>query len=378
MLRAANLPVRSESHLTGRRPAFSPSVRFLALLASLAAAGLASPATAAKWHTCPAPPFPTYPSALGATNAPFVHPGHELTIVLNEAEIAATGGFSEEIDGNLVAVTFHSPYGTEIAVPPFSATALGPGALAFGFPDTSSGEHGLLAGPVDVRVYRGELQVAHIDWEDLVALPPANDLTGLMVGDASDQVMLAAVGADGDVWFPAAFHGDPMAMPSCPGDFIFPVSVEIGGTALALDGTQKLEPLSKLRGFDTYFGDVHVFDYNLYGSLFMEDVRLVHVAGTLGVSLCKLNDAVDMVVRLRGAQAWASGGTSPFAPAVANCAAVPVVLHAAQQIPGSGPPTNLDSFDNSCSGVPVQVPPPAPPACENCGEGTKQPAKTLK
>jgi hypothetical protein len=337
-------------------------------LSFLVASGQA--ARAAKWHDCPEPPFPTYPSEIGASNSPFIQAGHDLTIVLNSDELAQNGGFALEDAANEVAIAFHTSLATTIPLSSFGATALAADALTFVFPDSNDQGLGLLAGPVEVTVSSGGRVVAHIAAEELVALPPSNDVTNLLMGNSTEEVMLGAVGADGDVWFPAHFQGEPMAMSMCPGDYIIPVNIEIGGAILKTDGTK--QPLSHLRNFDAYFGDVNVEEYNLYGKLFMANMQLVHVAGTLGVSICKLNDAVDMILRLRGPQSWASSDNATFAPWTKRSASVPLVLEAPPSLPGNPPPGIFDSFDNVCPNNPSAPVPEAGQASEH-GKGPAKP-----
>ena len=314
----------------------------------------ASPALGFKWHSCPGPPLPVYPSARGATNAPFAHPGHELTILLNDDELAKSGGFSDEIDGNEVSVAFHSLFGALVALPSRFATATSPAVMTLTFPDSREDGEGVLAGPVEIRVYaRGQL-IAHIHWSDFVGLPPANDVMPIVLRVQPDQIVFAALGADGDLWIPARFAGDPMDMPSCPGNFIWPVRAKIGAAKLATGLPDRLDPLRNIRGVVGYLGDMIVREVNLYGMLYPEDIRLVHVADTLGVSICRLNDATDLVLRVRGDASWAVGPRSPFRLACADSQPVPLVLKAADPVPGDGHPVQgLDSFGSECSPQPI-------------------------
>src|SRR5262249_35108664 len=119
-----------------------------------------NPALAFKWSVCPSLPLPVYPSEQGATNSLFVHPGHELRLVLNQDEAAATGGFSLEADGNVIAVPFVSLFGDDRPLAPRTATADSPTALRFRFPDTRDELGDLLAGPVEITVWAHDQQVA--------------------------------------------------------------------------------------------------------------------------------------------------------------------------------------------------------------------------
>jgi hypothetical protein len=303
---------------------------------------VAVPAFGAKWQTCPAPPLPVYPSIQGATTAPFIHPGHDLTIVLNTDEVAA-GGFSLAPDGNSVAIEFHSLFGQSVSLPSFAATASSPNVLTFAFPDTA------LAGPADVQVTAGDEPVAHINWTDLVALPPTNDVTPIVLGQDDDTVLLGALSADGDVWIPARFQGEPMAMPSCPGDFIVPVPIQVAAAEIVGAPPAASNPLGHIRQLDGYLGDVMIRDYNFYGMLLPTRINLVHVGGTLGVSLCRINDAIDVVLRVHGDASWARSRTSPFRIATTDSAPVPLRVIAARLNPSSDPNAQSDSFGADCS-----------------------------
>jgi len=96
----------------------------LATLGMLAAgAGLAPDAAAIKWRECPGPPASIYPSTLGATDAPFVHAGHALRISLNASQVAVSGGFSLEPDGNRMEIVLVPPFGAPVALAARAATA---------------------------------------------------------------------------------------------------------------------------------------------------------------------------------------------------------------------------------------------------------------
>lgn len=304
------------------------------------------PAQAFKWSSCPSPPPPVYPSELGATNAPFIHPGHALTIVLNQSEVALAGGFSLDPDGNSVAITFVSPFGAPIALPPRSATATVPSVLTFDFPDTQDEGLGILTGPVDVTITTGGAAVAHIRAVDLVALPPASDVTAIVVGGDPDAIVLAALGADGDIWVPAAFSGHPMAMPSCPGDFIMPAPIMLGGAIVAAPLPTARDPLERLHGVEAYLGDMNINGINFYGMPSQQPIDLVHTDGTLGVALCRMNDALNAVLRVRGNRSWVLPQSSPFRFVAAGARPIPLHLTGAPLTPGNRPP--VDSFDNPC------------------------------
>jgi len=211
-----------------------------------------------------------------------------------------------------------------------------------------------LAGPVEVRVWRGTRLVASIAAQDLVALPPASDLTGIVLGDDRRAVVPAALGATGDLWIPVRFQGDPMAMPGCPGNYIQPVPVMIGGALLADEIGGRRDPLRQRRRVSLYLGDVVINDTSYYGVEYLKRVPTMHVAGTLGVSICRMNDSIDLVLRVKGSRSWARSKRSPFAAAVADASPVRLDLRAAPPAPGKVAwlESAGDTFGNTCSATP--------------------------
>jgi hypothetical protein len=305
---------------------------------------------AAKWHDCPEAPLPAYRSTIGATNAPFVHPGHELRIVLNSAQ-TASGGFSVAPAGNVVEISFPALFGEPISLEPRTLAAVTPSILSLPFPDTAAEVGRVVSGPVEIRVRNGANLVAWIDARDLVALPPATDVTALLLGEAPHQVVYAALGHDGDLWVPALFHGDPNAMPMCPGQFMDPMSVEIGAGAIPGLSARGRDPLGRIRRATLYLGDFDVDGNNLYGMRFPDRVPLVHVGGSRGVAICQLNDALDLVLRVKGSRGWTRAARSPMRDVARAGAPIPLVLRGAQPLPEIArvPWDGDDSFGNRCS-----------------------------
>jgi hypothetical protein len=319
---------------------------------------LTNTARAAKWHTCPEPPSKVYPSIRGATISRFIHPGHDLTIVLNERETAAQS-FSLEPDGNSISITFRSLFGEDITLPDRSATAAGPSVLAFSFPDTESEVGRVLAGPVEIRVHTDGRLTAHIAPSNLLALPPANDVTPIVLGDSPDQVVWASLSGDGSLWVPASFQGEPMAMPSCPGSFIFPLFVQVAAAEVVGAPDGSLNPLDRIRGVACYLGDMIIRDQSYYGMLLSSNLRLVHVGDSLGVSLCRINDSIDLVLRVKGDRSWIGSRRSPLPSVARDSSPVPLRLIATNEIPRSEsalrrPHTTnaVDSFGNECAPAP--------------------------
>lgn len=304
-----------------------------------------------------------YPSTLGATNAPFVHPGHALTIVLNEDEASWTGGFSLAPNGNDIAITFRSLFGTPVPLAARRATTTTASSLTFTFPDSLQEIGRTVSGPVEVRVTAAGRMVAWIRADDLVGLPPTTDVTAIVLGTDAESVVLATLGSDGDLWIPVGFHGDPNTMPMCPGEFLSPLPVYIGGAMIDGALAARRNPLDRIRGIVGYLGDFHADGLNYYGMLWHERINLVHQDGTLGVSICRLNDAVELVLRVRGDRAWARARSSPFRLAAKDSAPIPLRLLAAPLCPSqradqtrrghADRPHNdgnsRDSFDNPCA-----------------------------
>jgi hypothetical protein len=338
-----------------------PRASVCSLTALTAVLLLADVAYGFKWHECPTPPVPLNPSRLGATQAPFIHPGHELRIVLNAAQIAASGGFSLEPDGNRVEITFASLFGEPVVLAPRRVTAVSAGVLEIGFPDTAAEVGRGLAGPVGVRVAAGDRLVAEIASKDLVALPPANDVTEMLLGSGAPQVVLAALSARGDLWLPVRFSGEPMeGMPGCEGNFVLPTPVTVGAATTQDVLTRGTDPLRRLRRVQGYLGDMVINGTDFYGMYYREKITLLHLAGTLGVSICRLNDAADLVLRVKGSRAWARSRRSPMRQAIEGSRPLVLRLRAGDLVPArttrDGP---LDSFGNACTPLPDEAAPSA-------------------
>ena len=330
-----------------------PASRALIAVVTLAIVALAGRADAAKWHDCPGNPDPVYVSSLGATNAPFAHPGHELRITLNESQVNASGGFSTDPDGNRVEVEIRSLYGDPIALAPRTATAASTSSLTITFPDAAAETGSALAGPAQIRVFRGSILVARIDSTDLVALPPRTDVTALLMGLDPNQVVYAALGADGDVWIPVSFHGKEMPMPGCPGDVMMPMQINVGGAEIPGVTTKRSGPLERMRRMALYFGDFEMNGFPFYGALSPDRIALKHVAGSRGISLCQMNDVIDLVLRVDGNRSWARSKRSPFADVVRDAAPIRLRLRGSKPMPAGALSSPLvDSFGGTCETAP--------------------------
>lgn len=330
-----------------------PVRRIAALLLALLVPGVPGRAHAAKWHSCPGNPDPVYPSAIGALNAPFAHPGHDLRISLNEGQVGASGGFALTPDGNRLEITIQSAYGAPVVLAPRFAAGTSASSLTFAFPDTAVEVGRSLAGPAEVRVLRGDTLVARIDASDLVALPPRTDVTALLMGLDPQQVVQAALGADGDVWIPASFHGKEMPMPGCPGDVMMPMQIEVAAAEIEGAAGGRRGPLERMRRMSLYFGDFEMNGFSFYGAQSPDRIALRHVAGSRGISLCQMNDVIDMVLRVRGNRSWARSKRSPFASVVRDASPISLRLRGSRPMPETARATPLtDSVGSSCETAP--------------------------
>ena len=282
--------------------------------AVLVAVLLAFPARApaAKWKTCPsAHPIRIYPSRLGAVASPFVHPGHQFTVMLAENTVTATGGFSLAPGGNTVTVTYDSLFGDPIALPPIAVAAASPGTLYFTFPDARAILGRSLAGPVDVEVRTGSRLTAHIASRHLVALPPANDVAQLVAGSLQ-QGALATMDRRGGIWVPVRFSGfgeSHMPMPGCESQYIPITAVNFGVTTRVKPdvfpgSTSIYAPFRALGKVDLYLGDFVTAGSNYYGMTWGR-LAVSTLPRGWGMRLCGVNDAVDLVIKARGYLRWA-------------------------------------------------------------------------
>ena len=79
---------------------------------------------------------------------------------------------------------------------------------------------------------------------------------------------------DGDLWVPASFHGEPNTMPMCPGEFMLPMPVEIGASAIPGLSLRRADPLHRIRRASLYLGD---FDVDLLREFFQGFVNHAQV-----------------------------------------------------------------------------------------------------
>jgi hypothetical protein len=269
----------------------------------------ASSGRAAKWKRCPsAVPLHVYSSRLGAVGAPFVHPGHEFGVMLQETDVARTGGFSLVPGGNEVLITYDSLFGAPVSLPPLRVAAVTPSTLFFTFPDARTILGRALAGPVDLRVMTGLRMTAHIDSRHLVALPPANDVAQMVAG-VPQQGALATMDRRGAIWVPVRFSGfgeSHMPMPGCESKYT-PIHALTFGVSTRvkpeLPGPNTYAPFRALRRADFYLGDFVVDGSNYYGMKWGR-LDVTRMPRGFGMRICGVNDAVDLVVKARGYVRW--------------------------------------------------------------------------
>lgn len=290
------------------------SMLVLLRTAGLVAALLLQPASVmgAKWPHCPsADLLRLVPSRIGAAQAPFVHPGHELGIFLTDGDVAASGGFSIEPGGNTIEITFASLFGDPVSLPAFAVAAVSPATLYFDFPDARTIVGRALAGPVEIRVLTGGRVTAQIDPRHLIALPPPNDVAGIVSG-AQQQVALATMDARGSIWVPVRFAGfgrSDMPMPGCESEYT-PVTALTVGVSVRVQPDAVPDPVFSYAPFraidkvDLFLGDFVVANRNYYGMRWGR-VGVSRIPRGWGMRICGVNDAVDLVLRARGYLRWA-------------------------------------------------------------------------
>jgi hypothetical protein len=306
---------------------------------------------AAKWRECPAPPLRTYLQRRGAVTSPFVHPGHEIGIVLSEAQTLTSGEFSTAPGGNTVNIEFVSLFGNRIALEPIPVTAVSPTTLYFDFPDTRQSLGKVLAGPVEIRVVTEGRVTAEVDPRRFVALPPAANVAQIVAG--YDQDAMAALDTRGALWIPIEFSGygpSEIPMPNCPSMYIplsaFAVAVDVRANG---SGTDALPPLRAARRADVYLGDFIVFGENAYGHR-QSRVSFFRMPRGFGLGLCAINDAVDLVLRVSGRSRWARPG-SQFSQLVSDSRPLRITLRdvsVEEDIKMELGTIRFDSFGNAC------------------------------
>ena len=319
--------------------------------------GTLTTAHAVKWHNCPSSqPLRMNPSKIGATNAPFVHPGHELGIFLSEAEVRGNGGFSPVREGNTVAIQFASLFGEPIQLPSFKVAAVSSTSLFFTFPDVRPILGRDAAGPVDILVTTGDRTSAHILPRDFVALPPANDVQALLQG-GSEQAALATLDAQGSVWIPVQFAGlgvSSVPMPNCP-MLLVPITSFTVGISVRTAPHQRpplpvtYPPFRGLEGVDLFLGDLFLGTTNYYG-MNAGQLRVFRIPRGWGIRICAVNDAVDVVLRARGWQRWARPW-SDFSVWMPDSQPLEIVLNnLSANPPPLDPPANpkSDAFGVEC------------------------------
>ena len=315
-------------------------------------------AHAAKWNNgCPPARIHLTPSLLGAVSSPFAHPGHDISIVLSNDEVAATGGFSTEPNGNNVIIAFASLFGQPVWLPTFAVDAITPATLSFAFPDARMLVGRVLAGPVEIVVATAGVVTAHILPRHLVGLPPGNDVADLVAGGPRSEA-LATIDARGDLWIPLEFDGigiSDMDMPGCPAKFThkqsFAVGVDVRAN-LPRSGpiSDTYPPFRRVRRADVFLGDFTLGTPNIYGTRLRSSVPVIRGGRGFALGICAVNDAVSLVLRARGRRRWAlpwSGfaqwmpDSQPLAISLDNITSEPAVHHDVQTM-------RSDAFGTPC------------------------------
>lgn len=341
----------------GTVPAVPRVVRAVALGVCLL--GTLSTAEAVKWRNCPSSqPLRLNPSKIGATNAPFVHPGHELGIFLSQGEVNGSGGFSTAPMGNIVSIHFASLFGNQIDVPSFTVGAVSSTSLYFTFPDARESLGRPAAGPVEIIVMTGDQITAHIMPRDFVALPPANDVQALLQGGGA-QTALATLDTQGSVWIPVQFSGlgvSNVQMPNCP-MLLVPITTFTVGITVRTNPHDRpplptsYPPFRGLEGVDLFLGDLFLGTTNYYG-MNAGKLNVFRIPRGWGIRICAVNDTVDLVLRARGWQRWAKPW-SDFATWMPDSQPLQIVL---SNLSANPPPQNPPANPKDALGVECLLP----------------------
>lgn len=338
-------------HHPDRSRTRATAARLLAALALVAA--VPSTGSAIKWaNGCP----DSRPALIRAggrmlTSSPFVHPGHEIGLFLEQTE-AERRGFSVEPDGNTIEILFRPLGGEPIALPPFRATAVSSSALYFDFPDTRSVLGRVVAGPMVITVRSaGTIRRARRP----VALPPANDVL-TMLEHGIDATAFGAVDPARRLWVPLEFSGlgPGMPMPTCPVELTRKTAfaVRMVPTLVDVDDVLPHASFTNLRKAKVYFGDFLLNGVNVYGEDTSSslDVRELNRAAII----CGMNDALSLVLMVRLNES-AFGPRSRVLPLVKDGSPLPIELANVSGEPAIANQLSTvtrDSFGNQCAAPP--------------------------
>jgi hypothetical protein len=337
--------------LRARRCAWALGAALAALLV------VAESGIAAKWHDgCPKPRDRMRKSIRGAINTPFIHPGHELTIALSLTDVVTGGGFSTAPGGNGVTVTFASLFGEPVELPPFYVAAVSESTLYLTFPDTKALLGHPLAGPVEIVVTTGGMETAHVSSRHLTALPPTNDVAAI-IADPEPCHALATMDWRGNLWIPVEFSGFGemyMPMPNCPDDATFTHvnAFAVGVNVRSTSGSEDTyPPLRAVKVAHSYLGDFMVDGVNLYGRRLRGRSRLLRIPRGFAISVCGLNDAARLALRIKGRRRWAKPW-SEFGTLMPSSEPLTITLTDVSADPDVSPTLEsirFDSFGTDCS-----------------------------
>jgi hypothetical protein len=290
--------------------------------ACLLVVALTVPAWGAKWYGgCPRVryKFTSLGGGLYATSRLFEHVGHEVTYFLPH------GGLSTDPDATTIEVTFTPPEdGPRIPLPPFTVTATSPTTVTFVVPDSRPALGRLVVGHAEIAIKNGTTVLAL--GRRQVILPPMNDVREL-VNAGYDVDVLGAMDKGGRIWVPLGFRDfgqteSPLAQ--CP-TILTPV------TAFALDASLKKGDdqliewvhMGQLRKNKLFLGDYLLLGDNMYGNRLQTKLNVAPTKGN-GVSLCGLNDALELVVQIKATNPALTNKKSDLLPLVRDGS--PVVL----------------------------------------------------
>lgn len=327
-------------------------VATLSLLGALSLFALTpDTAQAIKWPSgCPTSrPEPVRAGSRMFASSPFVHPGHEVGLFLEERDVRRRGGFAIEPDGNTIEIVFRPLGGPPIPLPSFTATAVSASALYFTFPDTRAVLGRVVAGQMDITIRgAGFVRRAHRP----VALPPGNDVL-TMLEHGIDATALGAVDAMQRLWIPLEFagFGPGMPMPTCPVELTQKTAfaVRLVPTLDDVDDVLPHASYTNMRKAKLYFGDFLLNGINVYGQDTSSslDVREMSRAAIV----CGMNDALSLVLMVRLKEA-ALGPRSRILPIIKDGSPLPIELaniSAEPVVANQLGTVTEDSFGNACA-----------------------------
>ncbi len=142
-------------------------------------------------------------------------------------------------------------------------------------------------------------------------------------------------------------------MPTCPATLTpvmaFTMGITVRAQPSATPGAPaSYPPFRTLRKVDVFLGNFLINGTNLYGARF-SSIPVLRVPRGVGIRICALNDAVDLVLHMPGYRRWAQPW-SPFAAWMAGSAPLDIALQnlAVSEPTVHVPPSAVDAFGQDC------------------------------